>query len=79
MATSPDRFELHDIIEPIVYEQRLDAVGTTMDLSPIAAKDLLFPSQPATPKSYIAEKRYEAVTPTPERPAIKLKDDIKPP
>ena len=44
LATSPDRQEVPGRGEPIAYEQRLDALGTTMDLSPLKPGDLLFPS-----------------------------------
>ena len=79
LATSPDRHEIPGRGEPIAYEQRLDAVGTTMDLSPIAPRDMLFPSQPGTPPSEVVDNRYGAVTPPPERRSINVKSDITPP
>ena len=78
VVTSPNGNELQETKQPLTYEQRLDSVGATMDLSPLAVREILF-SQPNTPPSDIKDIRYGAVTPPPERIQLNIKKDISPP
>ena len=78
IVTSPNGNELQEIEQPLTYEQRLESVGATMDLSPLAVREILF-SQPNTPPSDIKDIRYGAVTPPPERIQLNIKKDMSPP
>ena len=78
IVTSPNGNELQETKQPLTYEQRLDSVGATMDLSPLAVREILF-SQPNTPPSDIKDIRYGAVTPPPERIQLNIKKDMSPP
>ena len=78
IVTSPNGNELQETQQTLTYEQRLDSVGTTMDLSPLAVQQILF-SQPNTPPSDMKDIRFGAVTPPPERIQLNIKKDISPP
>ena len=79
LVTSPNGNEKLDIVHPIMYEQHLDAVGTTMDLSPITTREMLFPSQPGTPSPDISQMSYRSVTPPPNWKELNIQEDKQSP